>query len=73
MELHALIIDDEAQVRSFIGLVLSSEGGEVGEAESAERAFELLHARDWSLVLCDVLLGGESGFSVLRRFLSFND
>ena len=67
-ELHALIIDDEAQVRSFIGLVLSSEGWEVCEAESAERAFELLHARDWSLVLCDVLLGGESGFSVLRRF-----
>src|SRR2546423_4207221 len=67
-QLHALIIDDEAQVRSFIGLVLSSEGWEVSEAESAERAFEMLHTQDWSLVLCDVLLGGESGFSVLKRF-----
>src|SRR5947209_10070977 len=66
--LHALIIDDEAQVRSFIGLVLSSEGWEVSEAESAERAFEMLREQDWSLVLCDVVLGGESGFSVLRRF-----
>jgi two-component system, NtrC family, response regulator AtoC len=67
-QLHALVIDDEPQVRSFIALVLSSEGWEVSEAESAERAFEMLHAQDWSLVLCDVLLGGESGFSVLRRF-----
>src|SRR5437868_11411759 len=67
-QLHALVIDDEAQVRSFIGLVLSSEGWEVSEAESAERAFEMLHTQDWSLVLCDVLLGGESGFSVLKRF-----
>src|SRR5437764_149080 len=67
-QLHALIIDDETQVRSFIGLVLSSEGWEVSEAESAERAFEMLREQDWSLVLCDVVLGGESGFSVLRRF-----
>ena len=67
-QLHALIIDDETQVRSFIGLVLSSEGWQVSEAESAERAFEMLHTQDWSLVLCDVLLGGESGFSVLKRF-----
>jgi two-component system, NtrC family, response regulator AtoC len=66
--LHALIIDDEPQVRSFISHVLSSEGWEVSEAESAERAFEMLHEKDWSLVLCDVLLGGESGFSVLKRF-----
>jgi two-component system response regulator AtoC len=67
-QLHALVVDDEPQVRSFIALVLSSDGWEVCEAESAERAFELLHERDWSLVLCDVLLGGESGFSVLKRF-----
>jgi two-component system, NtrC family, response regulator AtoC len=66
--LHALIIDDEPQVRSFIALVLSSDGWEVSEAESAERAFEMLHEQDWSLVLCDVMLGGESGFTVLKRF-----
>jgi DNA-binding NtrC family response regulator len=66
--LHALVIDDEQQVRSFISLVLSSEGWEVSEAESAERAIEMLHEQDWSLVLCDVMLGGESGFTVLKRF-----
>jgi two-component system response regulator AtoC len=65
--MHALVIDDEPQVRGFVGLVLS-EDWEVSEAESAERAFEMLGEREWALVVCDVMLGGEDGFSVLRRF-----
>lgn len=65
--MHALVIDDEPQVRGFISLVLG-EDWEVSEAESAERAFEMLHDREWGLVVCDVMLGGEDGFSVLRRF-----
>jgi two-component system response regulator HydG len=64
---HALVIDDEPQVRGFVSLVLS-EDWEVSEAESAERAFEMLREREWGLVVCDVMLGGEDGFSVLRRF-----
>ena len=66
--LQALVIDDEPQVRGFIGLVLREEGWEVCEAESAERALEMAHEREWSLVLCDVQLGDADGFSVLRRF-----
>jgi two-component system response regulator AtoC len=65
--MHALVIDDEPQVRGFVGLVLS-EDWEVSEAESAERAFEMLGEREWALVVCDVVLGGQDGFSVLRRF-----
>jgi DNA-binding NtrC family response regulator len=65
--MHALVIDDEPQVRGFVSLVLG-EDWEVSEAESAERAFEMLGEREWALVVCDVVLGGEDGFSVLRRF-----
>src|SRR5712691_1663116 len=68
MLMQALIIDDEAQVRRFVGQVLQDEGWEVSEAESAERAFEMLRERQWSVVFCDVMLGGADGFSVLRRF-----
>jgi two-component system, NtrC family, response regulator AtoC len=68
MLMQALIIDDEAQVRRFVGQVLEDEGWEVSEAESAERAFEMLRERQWSVVFCDVVLGGADGFTVLRRF-----
>lgn len=66
--MHALVIDDEQQVRSFVGTVLAEDNWEVSEADSAERAFEMLNEHDWSLVLCDVVLGGANGFQVLRRF-----
>src|SRR3954468_13171965 len=67
-ELQALVIDDDQQVREFVSTVLRDEGWSVVEAETAEHAYEMLEERPWSLVFCDVLLGGEDGFAVLRRF-----
>ncbi|HXM34635.1 MAG TPA: response regulator, partial [Pyrinomonadaceae bacterium] len=64
--LQTLVIDDEAQLRTFVGVALREDGWEVSEAESAEQAFEMLRERDWSAVFCDVMLGGADGFSVLR-------
>src|SRR5687768_6450117 len=69
--MKALVIDDESQVRSFVGLVLREGGWEVSEAESAERAFEMLREQQWALVLCDVMMGGADGFQVLRRFKEY--
>lgn len=66
--MHALVIDDEPQVRSFVGTVLGEDGWTVSEADSAEQAFEMMSDRDWSLVFCDVVMGGANGFQVLRRF-----
>src|SRR5947209_1516176 len=67
-KLQALVIDDDLQVREFVSTVLRDDGWSVAEAETAERAYEMLEERPWSLVFCDVMLGGEDGFAVLRRF-----
>lgn len=64
----ALVIDDERGIREFVGTVLREEGWDVSEAETAERAFDMLHESRWTLVFCDVMLGGADGFAVLRRF-----
>jgi DNA-binding NtrC family response regulator len=66
--MQALVIDDEAGVRCFVADVLREDGWEVSEAQTAELAYERLHERHWSLVFCDVVLGGEDGYAVLRRF-----
>jgi two-component system response regulator AtoC len=68
--LHALVIDDEQQVRDFVCAVLAGDGWEVSRAASAEDAFEMLSERSWAIVFCDVMLGGADGFAVLRRFKS---
>lgn len=67
-KLLALVIDDDQQIREFVSTVLSEDGWSVAEAETAEHAYEMLDQRRWSLVFCDVMLGGEDGFAVLRRF-----
>lgn len=66
--MHALVIDDEPQLRAFVSHVLQEEGWQVTEAESAEQAFEMIRECDWKVVFCDVMLGGVDGYSVLRRF-----
>jgi DNA-binding NtrC family response regulator len=66
--MQALVIDDDPQMRRFVSDVLREDGWELTEAESAERAFELISDREWSVVFCDVILGGADGFSVLKRF-----
>src|SRR5437870_4049310 len=66
--LQALVIDDEAHVRDFVSTVLRNEGWSVTESASAEEAFEMLNEADWSVVFCDVMLGGADGYSVLRHF-----
>jgi two-component system, NtrC family, response regulator AtoC len=69
--MKALIVDDDDVVRANVAEVLSNEGWEVHEANSAERALELLHDDVWSLVFCDVKLSADSeqdGYHILRRF-----
>ena len=65
---QALVIDDEQQVREFVSEVLRGEGWHVVQSPSAEDAFQRLDEAFWSVVFCDVMLGGANGFSVLRHF-----
>ena len=71
--MKALVIDDNELVRSNVAEVLRGGGGwEVCEAQSAERAFEMLGDGVWELVFCDVKLSDENeseGYAVLRRFV----
>src|SRR5215831_14384355 len=61
-ELRALVVDDDDLIRSNVAEVLSNEGWDVTEAESAERALALLRDGAWSLVFCDVKLSGNNDF-----------
>ena len=65
---HALVIDDEHYVREFVCDVLRGEGWNVSQSPSAEDAVQRLHEAPWSVVFCDVILGGANGYSVLRTF-----
>ncbi len=66
--MQALVVDDESQIRQFVGEVLRTDGWQVSEADTAERAMQMLGEQRWSVVFCDIILGGANGLDVLRRF-----
>lgn len=66
--LKALIIDDEPQVRGLVADILRADNWEVCEAPSAETGIGMLREQNWSLIICDVMLGEGDGYSVLRQF-----
>ena len=68
-----LVLEDEANIRSFIVINLRRAGYEVIEAESGEEALTKLKAqKDIRVALLDVMLPGIDGFEVCRR-LRAND
>jgi len=47
---------------------LRDEGWKVAQSPSAEDAFGRLEEAPWSVVFCDVIVGGANGYSVLKHF-----
>ena len=61
-----LVIDDEPVVRDAIRLVLGEEGLRVAGADSAEGAVAHPALARCRLVICDLMLPGQSGLEALR-------
>ena len=63
-----LVLEDEANIRSFIVINLQRYGYQPLEAETGEQALEVLHEHpDVGVALLDVMLPGIDGFEVCRR------
>ncbi len=62
---RVLVVEDEASIREMVALNLKMAGWEVLEAESAEKALELLSKNPGcDAALLDVMLPGMNGFSL---------
>jgi DNA-binding NtrC family response regulator len=61
-----LVIDDEAEIREGLELLLSSEGYSVTSAETGEVGLARLEQDPFDLLLLDVSLPGRSGLDLLR-------
>jgi DNA-binding response OmpR family regulator len=62
-----LVVDDEQNIRFVFKEVLTEEGYDVFEAQSAEDTFDILNRELIDLVLLDIKLRSESGLDVLER------
>ncbi len=61
-----LVIDDEAEIREGLELLLTSEGYSVSLADTAESGLARLEQEPYDLLLLDVNLPDRNGLDLLR-------
>lgn len=61
-----LIIDDEDSFRATLKDILEGEGYSVTESKNAEEALEILNQKEFSIILCDVVMPGMDGKEFLK-------
>jgi putative nucleotidyltransferase with HDIG domain len=62
-----LVVDDEAPVRSMIGITLERQGYDVQLAASGREAMEILEQNVFDLVLTDIVMQDGNGITLLER------
>lgn len=73
MSTHLLIIDDEPQIRKFLGISLSANGYRVSEAASATAGTEAARTLKPDLVVLDLGLPDGDGQEVISAIRAFSD
>jgi NtrC-family two-component system response regulator AlgB len=67
---RVLIVDDEKNIRTTLGVCLESLGCKVSQASTSEAALEALRHAPFDLAFLDLRLGQESGLDLLPRLLA---
>ena len=62
-----LVVDDDADNRDMLAMTLEQCGARVATASSAEEAVRIVEREVPQVLISDIGLPGEDGFSLLRR------
>ena len=65
--MHVLIVEDEKKTAAFLKKGLTEENFTVDVSENGRDGLELALAREYDLILLDVMLPGIDGWEVLKR------
>ncbi|HEY3256630.1 MAG TPA: ATP-binding protein [Polyangiaceae bacterium] len=64
---YILVIDDDPDARELLRVLLEREGAEVAQADSARAARDLIRARQPDVIVCDVGMPEQDGYSFMRH------
>ena len=65
--IHVLVVDDEADARELVKRLLEMAGATVSMAGSSSEAMERILAARPDVLVCDIGMPGEDGYSLIRQ------
>ncbi len=73
MKARILVVDDEAEIRRSVRMILEYEGHDVQEASSGPEALALVQREPPDLVFLDIKMPGMDGLEVLQKMREVNE
>jgi two-component system, NtrC family, nitrogen regulation response regulator NtrX len=73
MKARILVVDDEAEIRRSVRMILEYEGYDVQEASSGPEALALLEREPPDLMFLDIKMGGQDGLETLQKIRQINE
>jgi DNA-binding response OmpR family regulator len=62
-----LLIDDETELRTLMGMVLSDEGYEISHASNGNEAIRLHRENPFNLIIAELVMKDKNGFETLSE------
>ena len=63
---HVLIVDDEADARELLRVMLANTGARISEAQTASEALRIYSEDRPDIILADVAMPGQDGYALMR-------
>ena len=63
-------VDDEKDTRDLIGRALEDRGARISVADNSKEAIEILERNEIDVLLADIAMPGEDGYSLIRQIRS---
>ena len=73
MKARILVVDDEAEIRRSVRMILEYEGYDVQEAASGPEGLALIEREPPDLVFLDIKMGGQDGLETLQKIRQVNE
>jgi CheY-like chemotaxis protein len=70
--LHILLVDDEADTREMVPIVLAQFGVRVTPAATAREALQALESKPIDLLVADIGMPGEAGYALIHKVRALN-
>jgi CheY-like chemotaxis protein len=70
---HVLIVDDDGDARELLRTMLATTGARISEADSARNTLRLVAEDRPDIILADVAMPGQDGYSMMRALRGLPD